>query len=759
MLNINIRIIGGIMKIKFKNIFSLKSLFSRLMFSFLIIIFIASMFHFFSYKLYKNYIEKELINNSYQRMEVLANKLDSSFQQVQNTLLKVYMEEEFKPISNNENLTSYQEKCIVDRLKSYANFNSNVKTIFILNEKSNLILTSDGSYDRRKFFNTFYNNYLYNEEFWLKERNKNFYTGYYETVEFVDSSDPRQDTKRLLMPIAFKQVNYSNFVMVALVDINSITMSNENEFLEDFYIYDKNNQLIYLTSKDNSMTFKPENLKGVDKNAQGYIFSRKSKAEGITYVKFLPNGEIKRLMVKVNIMFSLMIIGSVLVSFVISYIISRKVNRPVAKIINTIEEISQQNINSENEEDLQFIRNNVQKIISENFDYNREIKKKNSLLETLFYHSKIKNVYLHLNEMIDEITVKEDYSLVCFRIHFKDKYYEEVAIEHGKSTYALMELIKMHMKEYVDSISAFQSQNNEFIIIIEMIDKNLNIKEAVEKTLSALKEDEQYIFFTAAISNIYSDISQFDKCYSNLSDVIKYRLPIGINQVLEENKLAEKAEKFYLPHKQIEQFTELLCSGKRDECIKRIHEIFEQNAKGKVNQFYINLICSEIINCCITAANNEEGEVGNSLNINLIQEKLNTCCTIEQYEKLCIRIIDDTIEKFIAKERKKDYVIDFIKEYIESHYNEDLYLELFAEKLNLTKEYISLYFKNKTGVNLINYLNEYRVERAKELLMKTELSINEIAQRVGYNAANNFSRIFKQYTGRSPREYRQNTNI
>ncbi len=747
------------MRIKFKNIFSLKSLFSRLMFSFLLIIFIASVFHFFSYTLYKNYIEKEVIDNSYQRMEVLANKLDSSFQQVQNTLLKVYMEDEFKPIANNENLTSYQEKSLVDRLKGYGNFNSNIKTIFILNEKSNLVLTSEGSYDRRKFFNTFYSNHLYNEDFWLKESGKNFYTGYYEAVEFTDNSDPRQSTKRLLMPVAFKQVNYSNFVMVALVDINSITMSNENEFLEDFYIYDKNNELIYLTSKGNPRAFKPESLKGVDKNGQGYIFSRKSKAEGITYVKFLPNGEIRKLMVKVNIMFSLMIIGSVLVSLVISYIISKKVNRPVAKIIDTIEEMSQHNINKENEEDLQFIGNNVRKIISENFDYNREIEKRNSLLETLFYHSRIKNVYLHLNEIIDEVTVKEDYLLVCFRIHFKDKYYEEVAIDHGKSTYGLMELIKMHMKGYMDSVSGFQSQNNEFVIVIEMNDKNLNVKEVVEKTLTAIKEEERYVFFTVAISKIYNDISKFDKCYSNLTEAIKYRLPMDTNQIIEENGTETRGEKFYLPLKQIEQFTELLCSGKRDECVKRIQEIFEQNAKAKVNQFYINLICSEIINCCITAINNEQGEISHSLDINRIQEKLNACCTIEQYEKLCIHMMDETIQNFIEKEKKKDYIVDFIKEYIDAHYNEDLYLEIFAEKLNLTKEYISLYFKSKTGVNLINYLNEYRVRKAKEFLRETELSINEVAQKVGYNTPNNFSRIFKQYTGKSPKEYRQNINM
>jgi two-component system, response regulator YesN len=748
------------MKKNIRDIFKLKSLFSRLMFSFLIIILISSSLHFFSYVMYKNYIRKELINNSNQRVEVLANKLNMSFEQIQNNLLRIYMEDEFKAIANNENLSNFQEKLIIDRLSGYTNFNKNIKTIFILRENSDLILTSEGSYDRRKFFNTFYNSGVYNEEFWLKESRKNFYNGFYRTVDFTDSSNPKQTTKMFLMPVAFKQVNNSRFIMVALVDIDSIIKANENEFSNDFYIYNKSDELIYIKSKDAILNIDVQKLTGVEKQKQGYIFSKKSSIEGLTYVKYMPTKDMSSLMLKVNILFIFITISAVLISLFISFIISNKFSKPVMSIINFIENISEQRKNNSNIEEFQFIRSNLEDIIIQNSNYNREINKKNSMLESLVYFSKIKNIYMNLSEVKDQMRIEQDYILIGFRVHFKKSYYEHVNMETSKITFSIAQLTKGYISEYISNAAVFQSQDDEFILIIQP-DKNkdMDMKNIINKILLCLSQEEEYIFFTVAISSLCNDVGEFDKCYMSINDIIKYRQPIEINQILEVNNIdVQKEEKFHLPLKQIELLTEALYNFNSDEALKRLDEVFEYNKKGKVNQIYVNAIFNEIINRCITVINSVE-EANVNINIAQIQNKANKFYNIGQYKMLCEEIIRVAIETCKLKEGKKDYIVDFILEYIQLHYSEDIYLELFAEKLNLTKEYISQYFKNKTGTNLVNYLNEFRIQNAKKLLSETNLSINEVAQNVGYNTPNSFSRIFKQYVGKSPREYRQEASL
>lgn len=739
------------MLLKLKRILSLKSIFSMLMSSFLLIIFISLIFHFFAYKLYIGFIEKEMIKNSYQRMEVLANKLDSSFEQVQSLLLKIYMEEEFKPLTQNKQLSTYQEKCIIDRLKSYANFNPNISNIFVLSERSNFVMTSDGSYDRRKFFNTFYNNSVYNEEFWLNESKKNFYINYYRADNFIDYSSTYSSSKTRLMPVVLKQSNYSSFIIVALVSVDSIAFSNENEFLNDFYIYDKSNKAIYFTTKD--LTF--EDFNELSPSRQGYTFTRASRTQKLIYAKFLPNTEIKRLLIKINVVFIFMLMGSIGFGLLISIIISKKVNNPVEKIIKAIEGKYNQVSDKEVVGDLQFIGNGIQRMILENVGYNKELTLKNSLLETFFYQSKGRDVYMYFNELKDQLTVKEVFSLVCFKIHFKDKYFDEVGIENNKITFYLMELIKAYIKEYCKTSTAIQSESDEIIAIIGLEDNNTELKDIVSNIMGKLIEEEQYVFFTSVVGKVYNNISEFDKAFVGVREVLKHRKLIEETQVLEEREPSYRNDKIYLPIRHIEQFTELLLNKRSEECIKKVEEVLEENIKKEVGGFYIKLICSEFINSCVAALSNIEKEKMLDINLQDIYSRLNQCTTIDKCRDICSEVIICTVNVLQENERKRDYIVDFIKEYIGEHYSEDIYLELFSEKLNLTKEYISLYFKNKTGVNLVNYLNEYRIEKAKNLLKNTDLNIADVGKKVGYTTPNNFSRIFKQYTGVSPKEYRQ----
>jgi YesN/AraC family two-component response regulator len=59
------------------------------------------------------------------------------------------------------------------------------------------------------------------------------------------------------------------------------------------------------------------------------------------------------------------------------------------------------------------------------------------------------------------------------------------------------------------------------------------------------------------------------------------------------------------------------------------------------------------------------------------------------------------------------------------------------------------------GISLWDYLNRFRNQKAKELLLLTDVSITEIAAEVGYDDVGYFSRVFREITGCSPRDYRQ----
>jgi two-component system, response regulator YesN len=69
-------------------------------------------------------------------------------------------------------------------------------------------------------------------------------------------------------------------------------------------------------------------------------------------------------------------------------------------------------------------------------------------------------------------------------------------------------------------------------------------------------------------------------------------------------------------------------------------------------------------------------------------------------------------------------------------------------------KYLSRAFKNITGRNFSDYLSEIRMNKAKELLEKTQLTVYDIAISVGYGDPQYFHRVFKKYFGVTPNEYR-----
>jgi two-component system response regulator YesN len=93
--------------------------------------------------------------------------------------------------------------------------------------------------------------------------------------------------------------------------------------------------------------------------------------------------------------------------------------------------------------------------------------------------------------------------------------------------------------------------------------------------------------------------------------------------------------------------------------------------------------------------------------------------------------------------------------FIEENYGRDLPLEDVAKSVGLSPSYFSSSFKRETGKNVVEYITEFRVEKAIELLCTTNLNTSEVAYRVGFNDPKYFTRIFKRSVGVTPSLYRR----
>jgi len=127
-----------------------------------------------------------------------------------------------------------------------------------------------------------------------------------------------------------------------------------------------------------------------------------------------------------------------------------------------------------------------------------------------------------------------------------------------------------------------------------------------------------------------------------------------------------------------------------------------------------------------------------------------------EYDKSEKNVAQKIQENIAQKDEEKENnkIVKEALKYINNNFNKEITLELIASEVNLSTYHLSKVFKEKVGINFIDYLTEYRISKAKEMLKDGRYNIKEICYTVGYSDPNYFSRVFKKAEGMSPTEYK-----
>lgn len=167
--------------------------------------------------------------------------------------------------------------------------------------------------------------------------------------------------------------------------------------------------------------------------------------------------------------------------------------------------------------------------------------------------------------------------------------------------------------------------------------------------------------------------------------------------------------------------------------------------------------------CVLTIVNNilmESGGLmkdepirGKTLEMALAQMRLTESSSALQssfYHFLCL------ICKGVDKDNENSSRLsEDIKIYVKGHYTDcNVNISAIAEEIGITPRYMSRIFKEQTGMNLLNYINDVRIEHAKTLLKTTEKTVDEIAEETGFANSRTFRRNFQKAAGITAMNYR-----
>lgn len=162
----------------------------------------------------------------------------------------------------------------------------------------------------------------------------------------------------------------------------------------------------------------------------------------------------------------------------------------------------------------------------------------------------------------------------------------------------------------------------------------------------------------------------------------------------------------------------------------------------------------------IIGAQHETASILDSLTREINQKNIGFSFVIEGLVKQLLietaRASTSNLASSRLPERKhQDTLVETIDRYLKDNYSEPLRLKEIAAQIHLSERHMSRVFKAATGKSIKYYATELKMDIAKQLLLDKALSISEVGYATGYQDVRHFSTVFRQQTGSSPSQYRE----
>lgn len=328
-----------------------------------------------------------------------------------------------------------------------------------------------------------------------------------------------------------------------------------------------------------------------------------------------------------------------------------------------------------------------------------------------------------------------------------------------------IETLKIAIKEIIDKIIPYSFgkeifQDNQDIVIILSHENQINWYSISNKIFEEVKkkvENEFQILATIGIGESVENINEIFKSYNEAASAVDAKFFMGEGNVIFFNEISLKSlNSISYPLNEDIKIINCLSTGNMDKLKEYVDDYFKTLCSDSlVSTDYIKYSCFALLGS-ILRLSLEKTTNANTIfdnNLDWIND-IKNCKTIVQLQETILNIVCYVFNA-INENKNTNYLIKNAVEYIKENYHEDINLETIARNIFITPGYLSLLFKQETGVNFLEYLHKYRIQKAKEYFHNKLLKNYEVSRMVGYTNEKYFSQMFKRYTGLTPTQYKE----
>ena len=677
-------------------------------------------------------------------------------------------------------VNSYEMYGLVRELANEMILDGGTHDCYLYFPDTDLLVSGNYYNDSREFFEVFFDTYGFSYEDWYEVISKN-----YKAAQ-IFSLDARQGGSLtvLIKPLdsSNRQAPPVNAIMV--MDGNEILKASKwlNQDRDNMCIIDRvNQQIVSVSPMDEELR---QRLLAHSLENQERVFQNRFEI-GSSVVSYIPSeyenwdyavitqeqSFVTQISELRNLVILLIFIYLIISAVVIGYAAIRHY-WPLKNVVDILEQQGEDPDLQMSTDAYEYISRSVHKLVDKNRENSNVISRQRNAISKELFHRLLTES--KASAMIDEELLKQygihvggqACCILVYRMEEKIELLpEDTALDTQEMSWFILQNVTEENldKENLEAV-CFREGHNEQVFLIWSGEEDQEVQEAVKRVWQASREFIKNHFklpYHIALSELHHGLEGCHKAYREVTTVFEY-------QKKEESKdIVSYGEINLLPGDTLlnypidveNRLAHSVSSGAAEEACTEIRRLLEENQVNclapEAMQFLVSNIASSIIRVA--------GKVSDGIAIPVSQKTLMEACRQGNAEKMqeeLENLVVTTCQKIAEvnnkeRENQKGRIYQGIKTYVEENYSDsELSVTSMAEMFNVQPAYLSKLFKEMEGEKLSQYIHKVRLSHVKEQLLEDE-RLEDIALNCGFGSHRTFLRIFKQYEGVTPTQFKE----
>ncbi|MBE1445334.1 helix-turn-helix domain-containing protein [Paenibacillus sp. OAS669] len=713
---------------------------------------------FLVYDVFLDKLQEETLLGNMNTLDKVRYAMDEQLKRVEDTTYQLMIEDNRLSQYRVSDEQGFKAWGMVREIKKYQKMNPFVQEIWLHYYGEETVYTSSSVYSVNLLSE------VYQFADWTKEQMVKDLNTLSKQLIMPPAQDLRGQERylRIAVPV-LPNKNKPYATLVYLIKESSIhqLLSNYISTGGSTWVLDPNNRVI--TGLGNIEQFGPENISKLSASQldeasqritiggkEQYLFIVKSEKTGWKYVTLLPVSHVLGKVEQAKTMFIYGIAAVLLIGCVIVFLGMRWNYGPIRLLKLETEHMFSP---AEPMHELEIVRHALSSLTLQNRQLDEKVRTRDAAARKQLVLSLIKGDFASSEELrmySDEMGLPIQGSL--FRVvivQLAQKFHER---DRGDLS---VHSLESFLPEHLQGLGMEHIEKNKYIFIMVTDEMDTDRFMAL---IFGFQESLRSAYHDAVTLGVGCECSlpEVSRSYLEANTAIGYCFLQGVDRVIDYKDIPSNPALDQYPFEDMESLGQSIRTGNGYRVEAILSSMIRFIREKQPPLIVARSLCLDIIRTVNRTWNELEFQ-DQSFNGYPDVFTLEQLDTIDDFEQLIKSLCFDLCEAFksvqeeVGTGRSVDQMIEYIKENYKSC---DFTLQNMALHFKIALPNLSQYFKDQTGVTLLDYTTSLRMEAAKQLLTEQDLPLKVIAEQVGYYNVSSFIRRFKQLVGVTPGEYR-----